>query len=151
MKPDIDLHIYNDEPDFSVATKIAQKMLDFPGVVRLRVVNTYVNKPKAGEPKGHYLGIKLQFEDKLWNIHAWVIRPEDKTEPEMFPRDWYKQLTQEQHETILLIKHQLKEAGRYGGTTGDKFASADVYRAVMKDGITHIDQLTEWRETHPYF
>jgi hypothetical protein len=151
VKPDIDFHIYNDDPDFSVATAIARKMLDFPDIVRFRMVNTYVNKPKPGEPKGHFLGLKLQFEDRLWTLDVWVIRPEDKNDSATFPPDWYKKLTPEQHDTILLIKHQLKEAGRYGGATGDKFASADVYRAVMNDGITHIDQLMEWRKTHPYF
>ena len=126
VKPDIDFHVYNDDPDFSVATAIAQKMLEFPNIVRLRLVNTYINKPKPGEPKGHFIGLKLQFEDRLWTLDVQVIRPEDKNDPATFPPDWYKKLTP-QHDTILLIKHHLKETGWYGGATGDKFASADVY------------------------
>ncbi|MBI2798426.1 hypothetical protein HYX70_04000 [Candidatus Saccharibacteria bacterium] len=151
VKPDIDFHIYSSFPDIRKVSEVSQKLLETPELVRILVSNKqdYL-EPETGHPKGIYLGFRIFYKGQAWNFDVWVVKPENKVDSEMFEFGWHKKLTKEQRDSILLLKYNLKDQGRYPGLDEGMYASADIYRAVMKDGVRTIEELDEWRKTHPY-
>ena len=152
VKPDIDLHIYNDSPDIAKVSTACQKLFKFPELIRLLVSNRQnFLEPQTGMPKGIYIGLKIFYKGKNWNFDIWNLKPEDKIDPETFEAGWHDKLSKKQRDAILLLKHNLVDQGRYPGLEAGMFASADIYRAVMKDGVRTIEELENWRNTHPYY
>lgn len=148
VKPDIDGRIYCDQPSLQAASELLQPTALHPGVVRTMLVNFLVATPDPGMPVGIYLGIRYLFETVVWNFDIWVIRPEDELSDE------FKLMTNlgaSERDKLLLLKYQLKERGFYPGSTKvpGSFSSADLYRAVRRDGVDNLDDLLEWRKKHP--
>ncbi len=116
-----------------------------PNVIKTTVVN-YINyPPQLGQPKGIYLGIKYDFEGSLWNFDIWVMSPENELGAEFYPLE---RISPNLKDTILLLKYRLKEMSLYPGSTKipGSFSSADLYRAVMRDGIRDMEELIKWRQ-----
>lgn len=150
VKPDIDAHVYADEIDKEKVADIARQYLLRDDMIRVLVMDHRIHsktlEPRPGFPQGVYFGLRWAWEGELWNLDLWIFPQSEKKDPEFFVENWHKQLTPEQHDDILLLKHQLKEASLYNV----EFHSVDVYRAVVNDGIKTVEEIKGWRKTHPF-
>ena len=146
MKRDIDFVIFNEQPTLDPLIELATRLMHFPGICKVAVANHYIWPTLPGVPKSLYLSIKPIWNNQLWEIDIHVLKPEDQADRTMFPLNWYIKLTDEQRNSILLLKYQLIQEKRYG----KDFYSTDVYRAVLYDNICSIAGLEEWRKTHVY-
>ena len=148
IKPDIDGRIYSNNPSVEAVSGMLKPLAMHPGVVRTMLVNYTELKPEPGMPVGLYLGIRYQFEHVIWNFDIWITKPEDELSAEFKPM---ARMDDAQRDELLLLKYQLKESGFYPGSSKipGSFSSADLYRAVLRDGVATIDDLLEWRKDHP--
>lgn len=148
VKPDIDARVYCDKPSINGVADIAATIMTLPNVIRTNVVNYSSYSPEPGQPKGIYLGIKYDFEDVLWNFDIWIINSDNELGAEF---NDLETIDPGLKDTILLLKYRLKEQGLYPGSSKipGSFSSADLYRAVIRDGIRELDRLLEWRRRYP--
>lgn len=148
VKPDIDARIYSDEPSVDVVSNLLKPAAMNPLMKRTMLVDYTTFTPSKGMPVGIYLGLRYLFEDVLWNFDIWVIRPADE-----LGREFHSMtaLTPDQRDQILLLKYQLNERGLYPGNSRspDSFSSADLYRAVLRDGAVDLQSLKQWRADRP--
>lgn len=151
-KPDIDFHVFTQSLSIKPVAEVCQELLLIPELTQLQVSNrqSFV-PPRPGTPKGIYLGFKIFFRNKNWNFDVWNINPAHKINSETFARGWEKKLTEQQRDTILLLKYNLIEQERYPGIEKGMYASADVYRAVLSGDVQTIEELDSWRENNPYY
>ncbi len=147
VKPDVDLYIISPSPDVASLADITREVTVEDGVVRVTVSNFTKNSSGPGKPRGLYFGLRGDIDGTIWNLDCWITGAEDRLDPENFGKDWHQRLTKRQHDAILLLKHQLTEQGRYPGF----IRSADIYRAVMNDGIQTVEAMEEWKRVHPYY
>lgn len=153
VKPDIDIYVLNESPSLRAVADLARDITMLDGTVRAMTVNFLVNSPDPGTPKGVYLGVRRLFEGEVWNFDIWVISPYERLDLENFPSQWYAKLTPVMHDAALLMKYQLTEQGLYPRSSKVKgsIASAEIYRAVMNDGIKTTYDLKEWQKSHSYY
>jgi hypothetical protein len=139
VKRDIDIYVLIDEYDLAKVADYAHKLIVSEKIGKTSVDNMRMERVLIkGVPNGHYLGLNVPFEGSMWNFDIWFVKKEDLIDQSNFPLGWEHNLSE-----IKLYPHSSKVAG--------SFASADVYRAVMNDGIKTIDELQEWRKTHPFY
>lgn len=154
VKRDIDIYVLIDEYDLGKVAEYARKLAVSEKIGKTSVDNMRMERvPIQGVPKGHYLGLNVPFEGSMWNFDIWFVKVEDLIDQSNFPLGWEKKLSQEQRDSIIFLKHNLAEIKLYPHSSKipGSFASADVYRAVMNDRVKTIDELQEWRKTHPYY
>lgn len=153
VKPDIDIYVLNESPSLRAVADLAREITMLDGTVRVMTVNFLVNSSDPGTPKGVYLGVRRLFEGEVWNFDIWVISPNERLDLENFPPQWHTKLTPAMHDAALLMKYQLTEQGLYPRSSKVKgsIASAEIYRAVMNDGIKSTDDLKEWQKSHSYY
>ena len=144
VRYDLDFNIYSDDPKIEKAAEVAKDLLTIPDLYAVQVNNHYVVPPTLGKPKGIYIGIKPYFKSNVWVIDGWYLKREDALDQVEFGTEWWKEITLEQKDTMLLLKATLNEQGRYA----KEFVSAEIYRAVKDDGVETIDQLEVWRQSH---
>jgi hypothetical protein len=154
VKRDIDIYVLIDEYDLAKVADYAHKLIVSEKIGKTSVDNMRMERVLIkGVPNGHYLGLNVPFEGSMWNFDIWFVKKEDLIDQSNFPLGWENKLSQEQRDSILFLKHNLSEIKLYphSSKVAGSFASADVYRAVMNDGIKTIDELQEWRKTHPFY
>ncbi len=127
--------------DFGVAVKSVTPEL------RAKIASTFAVQPWAygvkmtdrinfeplsnlGAPRGLYLGLTIPFPKERWNIDVWFIITGT------IPEDGMAQViaiaSKDQRDAILQIKYELMQSGqKQKGIT-----SAEVYKAVLRNGIT---------------
>ena len=151
-KPDIDIHVFSEQPDLVGLADVARDYMTRPAVQRTMLNNYFDHPTKVGFPKGIYFGLRIWFEDRLWNFDVWLMREDDLPDIRNFPKGWHTRLSEEERSAVLLLRYQLMERGMYPRVSGtESFGSADVFLAVMNDGVRSVEQLLEWRRTHPYY
>lgn len=154
VKRDIDIYVLINEYDLGKVAEYARKLIVSEKIGKTSVDNMRMERvPIQGVPNGHYLGLNVPFEGSMWNFDIWFVREDDLIDQANFPLGWETKLTQEQKDIILFLKHNLAEINLYphSSKVPGSFASADVYRAVMNDNVGTIDELQEWRKSHPYY
>ncbi len=153
VQPDIDIEVSTDHPDLDDVSTVAQFYIKNERINRVMVTSKYLSRHDGtpGRPPGIYLGISPYWEGREWNLDIWIMPPQNKLDQENFPSNWHAKLTDKQRESILLLKYNLSQQRRYPGTKDGQFLSADIYRAVMNDGVKSIEELDDWRKTHPYY
>jgi hypothetical protein len=142
VRPDIDFQIYTSLPDIKSLLKIANQVMSADGIGKVSLHNQYIWPDNASVTKSMYLGIKPVWENEFWQIDVHVMKPEDHVDQENFYLGWEKALTDEQRDTILLLKTILSDDGRYP----NEFNSVDVYKAVL-EGVLSIEQLEQFVST----
>ncbi len=147
VKPDTDFLIYNERPEFESLLAIANTLMHSPGMGKVSVANHFAWPDMPGVPKSMYLCLKPNWHNVVWQIDIHVMKRQDHQDSDTFAIGWHKKLTEDQRDTILLLKYQLAEQKRYCMD----FFSADIYRAVVKDNVRTISELEEWRKTHPFY
>lgn len=147
VKRDIDFYILVDEPQLQPLADLGRKLMDDPTVGKISIANHYIWPKTPGVPRSLYLCIRPVVEGELWQVDVHMMNPDDLPDKTNYPLDWEDKMTGKQKDSALMLKANLQELGRYPG----EFRSADIYRAVMNDGIKTIPELQTWRKTHPYF
>jgi hypothetical protein len=73
------------------------------------------------------------------------MKPQDHLDAENFYVGWDSKLTELQRETIVFLKANLIEQGRYP----NEFYSVMVYKAVVQGDVKTIEELEKWKKIHP--
>ena len=139
VRPDIDFLIYTLNPSIEPLLKIANNVMLSDGIGKVSLHNQYAWPTNSSVTKSMYLGIKPVWDNSFWQIDIHVMKPENHVDQDSFYLGWEKELTQEQKDTILLLKTTLNDSGRYP----NEFNSVDVYKAVL-NGVSSIEQLEQF-------
>ena len=151
LKPDIDGTIFVSNLDLDKMLDLVGLLVKTPGVMSVTMENrALVDERGETNKKGWVIRMKVPFEGLNWNFDIHILKFEDSEGHDYLGEHKYTQL---QHDAMLLIKAQLTEMKRYPGSSKipGSFASVDIYRAVIEDGVMITDQLLFWGETHIYY
>ena len=85
-------------------------------------------------------GFETTVTGELWNMDLWFFDGDTIERAERYCDDIASRATQSQVESIIGIKQELIERGLY---SFDQYRSIDVYRAVLEDGITGVDDFLQ--------
>ena len=123
---------------FEIGTKIAKKFQ----VTKMSFSNHYIrNLP--GFDHGLYWGILLLFNEQEWKIDLWGYGETDfGTHMEEFDT-LHKDIQNADRTSILRIKHTISQRPDY---RGDVYNSMAVYRAVISDNVTTLEEFNRWIE-----
>lgn len=150
VRRDIDIDVYTSEPSLDKIVEIGQKFMLTPNVSSLNITNHILLPGLPGKPKGIYLGVKPFVNEKVWTIDIWFL-PKEVQETTIekslgFPRSKLEQMSDEDRNTILLLKSNLQEVGKYDGKT---IIGRDVYKAVIAHGIRTVEEFEKWIKASP--
>jgi len=142
-KPDIDLRIITAKPDKLAVAELTGLLYQIDNVLTILTMDMYRLKPKdPPKPRGYYVGLKVQFDDMKWNIDIWIVEePDAGYTPYANPGE-IKKFSDQDKDRILLLKAQLDEAGQ-------DYNSSRVYRAVVEDQVSTVQEFEAWRTQHP--
>jgi hypothetical protein len=92
--------------------------------------------------KGYYFAAVIPVEDQRWKIDVWLITPEYDKSPEM--TDHFKKLLDKADESkkisILEIKNAMREGKKYVKGVDGRL----IYKAVLEDGITSVEEFKKF-------
>jgi hypothetical protein len=136
VQPDIDMEIYCHTPRIEDGFNVLQACAQNPRVKKARFANEL-----DGPDQGLYFQLRYLHESgELWKIDMWLIshdhpgpRAADLVEP------MKRALTNETRRAILEIKEGLLQENLDQG-----YASLNVYRAVLDDGVRKLQYFLEW-------
>ena len=123
---------------FDIGTKIAKKFQ----VTKMSFSNHYIrNFP--GFDHGLYWGILLLFNEQEWKIDLWGYGETDfRAHMEEFDV-LHENIQNADRTSILRIKHSISQRSDY---RGDVYNSMAVYRAVISDNVTTLEEFNRWIE-----
>ncbi len=123
---------------FDIGSKIANKFQ----ITKMSFSNHYIrNFP--GFDHGLYWGILLLFNEQEWKIDLWGYGETDfRTHMEEFDI-LHKNIQNADRTSILRIKHTISQRPDY---RGDVYNSMAVYRAVISDNVTTLEEFNRWIE-----
>jgi hypothetical protein len=85
-------------------------------------------------PLGLFLGLTIPFMEKSWNIDTWFVVQKGFEDDEI--TKLVKSASNMQRDIILEIKYEMLQRGlKQKGVT-----SAEVYKAVLLDGVNNVNQ-----------
>ena len=151
LKPDLDGTIYVPELQVQRVLKLVGELVQTTGVQSVTVENrAVIDDPLETNRLGWVIRAKLPFGGQKWNLDIHILKPEDAAGHDYLGEHKYNA---EQHDAMLFIKAQLTEQGLYPGSSKvpGSFASVDVYRAVIEDGIRTTEGLINWGRSHEYY
>ena len=138
-----DLDIYLEanlsiENFFELGTKLATLLQP----VKMSYRNERIAKT-TGLPPGLYWGIYLGDERKgAWKFDIWVVDPAQCKKLLKYCDDLSKRISKENRSIIIEIKSQCWQDPGYRKT----FTSSDIYKAVLDDKISTIEEFRSWRK-----
>ena len=102
----------------------------------------------AGGRSAWFHGLETTILGELWNIDLWFFEHDTVDKAIYFCDQTVQQINQDpaKKSAILEIKTYLMERGKY---SFDQYTSMDVYRAVLKDGVTTPEQFLANYKKHP--
>ncbi len=151
LKPDIDGTIFVAKLDIDQILSLVNELVRTPGVMSVTIENrALIQESGEHNKKGWVIRMKVPFEGLKWNFDVHILKHEDAAGHDYLGEHIYSAA---QYDAMLLIKAQLTEMRRYPGSSKipGSFASVDVYRAVIEDGISTTNDLLAWGETHDYY
>lgn len=143
--PDIDFDVRSvGHPSRDKIAKLVSELIAKTNFPKVSFSDKYVTPPKAGKPEGIWLGVKLLFRDRLWKLDIWFLREDQDKYLTGDPARQVHNASSGERDAIIFIKANAVERGLYANPIG----SMDIYRAVLKDGVTTIEELLAWHKTH---
>lgn len=144
--PDVDFKIYCEKLDQSAIRRLGGQMARRPDVIGIRLLD--FTKLQGGERRGVYLNIIPYFQGELWKLDLLFLDAVNERPDHTALISRLKSLSQEERDTILTLKAELLEIGRYSHPTvfhtSAVFHGADVYQAVM-EGAKTVADLERWK------
>jgi hypothetical protein len=141
-KLDIDGYILTNEVTLKNGLALFDDLIRLDAAKRVALEKNLEGSSAQEEPS-LVLQVKVLFEERLWNLDIHLIH---SAEFAKFSYLNQQQFSEDQRDTMLLLKHWLKERGLYPGSTKlpNSFASVDVYRAVLEDNVRTVDEMIKW-------
>ncbi len=141
--PDIDMSVQTKNPDLQKAIQLVPKLFRQLHAKKVEVVD-FINSPGN---VSFYVGIDFPYEKELWRIDATITQPGPirSNPPEI--DDWIRNMTQKDRITILKLKNELIEMGRYMGARSQPpftFRSVHLYEGVLKGRAKSIENLENY-------
>ncbi len=142
--PDIDFAVQHEDPDFGEATRLVPEACERLGATAVKIADFTAAE---GESAAFYVGIEMPFRGRVWHIDATITKPGPiaTNPPEM--AGWLEDMSDAQRETILVLKRQLIDAGRYVGARSRPpytFRSAHLYEAVLQGDAASVSDLEKY-------
>jgi hypothetical protein len=144
---DLDFKIFCPKLDRSAIWELASAMSARPDVVGIRHLD-FTKQPDS-PAKGVYLNVYPHFADELWKIDLLFLPASAKPakEDDFFVR--LRGISPQQRDTILSIKAELLEAGRYSNPavfhSSHMVHGMEVYRAVLEEGAQTTDDVLVYK------
>ncbi len=144
-KPDIDGSLFMEEPSLPRVMELVQELLKRDEVQRVALEKGAMVEPERGLRDWYVLQVKMPFEGVLWNLDLHCVAKDDGKELDYLSRTG---LTEEQREAALWLKARLVEERLYPASSKlpGSFASVDVYRAVIEDGVRTVEEMKQWAQ-----
>jgi hypothetical protein len=141
VAPNIDMEVYADHPRPSAGFQVIAGIAEIPGVRRVRFKN------QLDDPEDPGLFWWIQYRDQLgqdWSIDTWLISSNHPLamHSARFAEAMGERLDDDLRRTILQIKHESR--CRNADTR-----SIEIYKAVLRDGISTHAEFERWLEQHP--
>ncbi len=147
VKPDVDMEIVNPDISSDDVIELTRTFFAMKDNYSVEIADgtEYIRRP--GHPRGYFLGVNTMYQNVRWHMDIWITREPIDTSGSAYvslrKQDWYLDTDPELLDIILLIKHQLNEAGVYV-----KYASANVYESVLEGGVRSIADFYKWAENY---
>ena len=144
---DIDISMkLPDEQDVELFFKIGNKIATKFKITKMSYSNHFIrNFP--GFDHGLYWGIQLLYADQEWKIDLWGYGDTDYHKHMAEFDTLHTQLQQASRTAILHIKHAISQRPDY---RGDVYNSMAVYRAVLTDKVTSLEEFNAWIERNSH-
>ncbi len=140
--PNIDLETYVEKPDPRDGFDVMREIASLPGITQV----SYFNYLSTEDP-GLYWWFEYVDEDGVaWDFDNWLIpfSHPNAGMADAFAAAMSAKLTPEARETILKIKLTAKKSDIV-----EKPRGIDIYKAVLRDGISTFDAFKTWLEANP--
>lgn len=132
---DLDIDVVNDSMTLEKLHKLTAEILE-----RFKPVWYEAKREVNADGKTVYFhGFEFYLDGELWNTDIWFFDRETVQTAEDFCRSVKLSLDSEpiKKDAVRLIKLELIESGLYNY---NPYTSMDVYRAVIDDGVTDIEE-----------
>lgn len=141
---DIDFAVHAESPNVQDGINLTQEIFDTLAATALKIADFGTDDSKR---TSYYVGIEMPYGGEAWKIDATVTAPGPiaTSPPEM--ESWLNAMTKEQRLTILTLKKELIDAGRYIGSKSVPpytFRSRHLYEAVLKGDAKDISGLERY-------
>lgn len=142
-QPDIDLGITTDNLTKQNYADLCREFLNSEFVSGLRSADrvNFPHKHTNDRPTGYWISPIIYYKDIEWSCDIWLQKPEWSTGSHSRFKEALENLTEEQRTIILILKQDLRAAGRYG--VGKDFESVDIYDAILSGKYTEENQYRE--------
>ena len=132
---DIDMHVFGKFTRKDIL-KIMEKLMQETKMTGYMFFD-WVTYSNPNWPKGYYLGIKQLFKNykKQWKIDIWFIGKEREESAKNM--NLVSNLSDEEKIKILECK-KYKIDNKYS------FPSTEIYKAILKDGITSVEEFKKY-------
>ncbi|HZR22047.1 MAG TPA: hypothetical protein VFA59_00575 [Vicinamibacterales bacterium] len=138
---DLDIHIVQPQITAREFFELGGRIAEAVHPAKMHYRNELVMQ-STGLPRGLYWGVYLGDERKgAWKIDVWMTDEAGFAAPHDFQERVRHALTDERRHTILRIKSAVWTHPEYRRG----FSSADIYRAVIDDGVREVDEFLSAR------
>ena len=121
--PDLDIIVKNDKPRISSFNALVE-LIQTESFSKYEY-GDFVKFPRINRPHGYIIVLKIEIENVKWEIEIWFLnkneRPQNKLDSLMV------NLTENQREEILKLKHEREEAG----INKNSISSMEIYEKVL--------------------
>lgn len=138
---DLDIHIVREDLDQSAFFRLGRDIAALLRPHRMHFRDETIVRT-SGLPRGLYWGVYLGDERAgAWKIDVWTTSRADFEPSRRFTARLLERLTPERRETILAIKSACWRDPDYR----KGFSSADIYNAVLDQGVKTVDEFSRLR------
>ena len=120
---------------------LSTELLNLTNVSKLRTGDrvNFPHKSGVDRPTGYWVSPTIHTDSFTWSCDIWLQKPSWVNTKIYRYDNTLTHLNDEQRISILTIKKELIEAGRYG--VGKDFESVDIYDAVLKNQNLSLEEL----------
>ncbi len=122
LAPDIDVHVESKKFERETAVNLLNEFITKDSF-RFYSFRDFVSRPNPDFPRGYYIGLKTDHQDKNWKIDIWLVKKIDPKQQELM--DELKAADEQTRLEILGLKQQKLE-----GKTD--LSSTQIYRKILK-------------------
>ncbi len=144
---DIDISMQlPEEQDVSLYFAIGKEIATKFQVTKMSYSNHFI-RDFAGFDHGLYWGIRINYAGREWKIDLWGYGESDYQMHMSEFDTLHSQIIHADRNAILRIKHAISQRPDY---RGDVYNSMAVYRAVLTDKVSTLEEFNRWIERKVY-
>lgn len=150
LRPDLDLYVVAEKHDWDKVIDIQSKIIkrkyfrDVYFIDWLNFENKQTGLVEEWIPsiKGYYFATVIPIEDQRFKMDIWLITKEYDKSAEL--TDHFRKLLNNADESKKLVILEIKNAMRQGKKYIDGVDGKLIYKAVLENGITNIEDFKEF-------